>query len=545
MAKPVLGRLLLAAALSALFALSAPPCSAARRRPAKSLAGRTIGSIRIETFNVFNTSVYPESKLPYRMANALHRTTREKVVRRELLFEEGQPYDANLIAETERNLRLLPFIRRASAEAVVNSSGTVDVVVRTDDAWSLELVANFKRAGGVTELKGGFTERNLMGRGAEVSVEYRRSGTSPSKTVSWKETQFLGRPHLNLTMAANSGPDTRDVALALERPFYASIARASKGLTGSYSEKKIALYDGESQIGEALRRSGEAAINVGVALATSTWRTRRLRGGIVERRVEFLPVPGSTGPLPARERFLILQAGLDWEELDFVSERRIQKFTHDEDYNLGVGVFPSVAWAPPLPGVENSQSQVMPGLTLSKGFERDDRLLLLRASYTTSFVNGANANRIAGGDALYFIMGLPRQTVALHASYDHGWRLDRASRLTLGESNGLRGYGLGQFDGQRRLLLNVEDRFFLYDEWLRLLDIGAVLFYDSGYVWREPERTSVSDLRHSVGFGLRLAPSRSAGNRPLRIDVARALNPNGADSRWTLSILAGHAFGPD
>ncbi len=53
-----------------------------------------------------------------------------------------------------------------------------------------------------------------------------------------------------------------------------------------------------------------------------------------------------------------------------------------------------------------------------------------------------------------------------------------------------------------------------------------------------------ADLRHGVGFGLRLASSRSANNNPVRIDAARALNPNGTRSRWTLSVLAGHAFGP-
>lgn len=546
MAEPLLGRRRFSFALGALLLLGALPCAAARRPPAESLAGRTIGTIRIETYNVFNTNVYPESKLAYRMANAMHRTSRERVVRRELLFDVGEPYDPNLVQETERNLRLLPFIRRASADAVVNSSGTVDVVVRTYDSWSLEVVADFKRVGGATETKGGFTEHNLLGRGTAVSFEYRQDGTSPYKSVGWREAQFLGRHHLNLIAAAASGPEGRDYSLSLERPFYASIARGARGLSGSYAEKRVTLYDGDVPSGEALRRASEAGVTFGVALATSTRRTRRLRAGVANRHVDYLPLPATRpGALPAREQFIILQAGFDWQELDFVAERRIQKFTRDEDYNLGLGVLPTLSWAPPVPGLRHSESQVLPGVILRKGFEREDRLLLLRAAYATAFVNGANANRVAGGDALYVVMGLPRQTLAFHAAYDHGWRLDPGSRLRLGENNGLRGYGLNQFSGDRRLLLNVEDRVFIQDEWLRLLDVGAVVFYDSGYAWPARMRTSLADLRHSVGFGLRLAASKSASNSPLRVDVARALNPNGADSRWTLSILAGHAFGPD
>lgn len=546
MAESLLGRRIFAAALSAGLALAALPCGAARQKAPVALAGRTIASITIDSNNVFNTSAYPETKLGYRMANALHRTTREKVVRRELLFAEGQPYDGSLVMETERNLRLLPYIRRAAIEGVVNSSGTVDVVVRTYDAWTLELAGDFKRVGGVTDLKAGFTERNILGRGAEVSAEYRRAGTTPYRSAGWKETQFLGRPHLNLTLAAASGPDSRDFSFSVDRPFFASIARASKGLTGAYSEKKAALYRGDDPNGEALRRASELGFSCGVAIATSTFRTRRVRAGVANRHVDYLPLPGTPpGALPAREQFVVFQLGLDWQELDFVEERRIQKFTHDEDYNLGLVLLPSVSWAPPLPGVRDSQSQVLPALEARKGFEREDRLLLLRAFYATAFVSAANANRTAGADALYFIMGLPRQTVALHAAYEHGWRLDPGSRLALGEDNGLRGYGLGQFQGDRRALFNAEDRFFLWDEVLRLVDVGAVAFYDAGFAWKAGAPVRPSDLRHSVGLGLRLAASRSATNRPLRIDAARALNPNGTRSRWTLSILAGHAFGPD
>jgi len=546
MAEPVLSRRLFAAALGALLLLSAPPCSAARRKRPVSLVGKAIGSIRVETYNVFNTNVYPESKLAYRAANAVHRTTRENVVRRELLYEVGDPYDPNLIAETERNLRLLHFIRRADSDAVVNSSGTVDVVVRTYDSWTLEFTGNFKRVGGATEVKGGFSERNFLGRGTELSAEYRQYGTSPHKSLAWKEVQFLGRHHVNLLAAASAGPDGRDYSLAVGRPFYASIAKASKGVAGSYSEKRTPLYADDVVSGESLRRASEVGLTYGVALATSTWRTRRVRAGVANRHVDYLPLPSTpAGALPAREQFLFLQLGFDWQELDFVTERRIQRFTRDEDYNVGLSVLPSLAWAPALPGLRSAESQVLPGLVVRKGFEREGRLLLLRGSYTTAFVNGANATRVAGGDALYFLMGMPRQTLALHASYDHGWRLDPGSRLGLGESNGLRGYGLNQFAGERRFLMNVEDRVFLYDEWLRLVDVGAVVFYDAGYAWGHGVRARVNDLRHSVGFGLRLAASRSASNSPLRIDAARALNPNGTDTRWTLSILAGHAFGPE
>jgi hypothetical protein len=57
-------------------------------------------------------------------------------------------------------------------------------------------------------------------------------------------------------------------------------------------------------------------------------------------------------------------------------------------------------------------------------------------------------------------------------------------------------------------------------------------------------KVDLADLRSSVGLGLRVAPSRSASNNPVRIDMAYALSDNQTRSRWSLSILAGQAFGP-
>ena len=224
--------------------------------------------------------------------------------------------------------------------------------------------------------------------------------------------------------------------------------------------------------------------------------------------------------------------------------RHIQKFSHVEDINLGLGIFPSVAWAPAVRHLSSTQSQFLPTLLVSKGFRwASSQLLLLRGAYRSAYTEGGNSNRTVSIDASYFVRGLPRQTLALHSAYDHGSRLDPATPLVLGERNGLRGYKLNQFSGNRRVLFNIEDRVFIADEVYELLDVGAVMFYDSGYAWPSGRAARFSDLESSVGFGLRLAPSRSASNSPVRIDVAYALSDNQSRSRWSLSIQGGVAFG--
>lgn len=507
-------------------------------------AGPTIGSITIEANNVFDTSKQPESKLFYRLANSVHVTTRESVIRRMLLFNVGDPYNLALLQETERNLRALSFIRRALVVGVVNSSGTVDVLVRTHDAWTLEVVASFKRAGGQDNLKAGLADHNLMGTGKNISAVYERFGASIDKSFVWRDQQFLGT-RLDQQIVIYEAPESRKIALSLKRPFYASIVPSSLGGSVDYAEKNVPNFSGETQIGTVRKRDFNAGVSYGVAFGTSTHRSRHITVGILHSLALYNSLPTTPSPAPPKERLTFLQLGGNWQEFKYIKERHIQKYSREEDFNLGFGVFPSVSWSPKLRMLSTTESQILPKISLRKGLRLPlGPLVLLRADYSSTYVNGGNGHRIATIDFQFFSHVMPKQTLAMHAAYDHGWRLDPASPLTLGEAGGLRGYGLTQFSGNRRVLFNVEDRIFIRDEVWSLVDIGAVLFFDSGYVWGPHVRADAADLKSSVGAGLRLAPSRSSSNDPVRIDLAYALNGNQTKTPWSLSILAGHAFGP-
>ena len=70
---------------------------------------------------------------PHRIANRLHVRTRDHIIRRELLFETGDPLDRELIDQTERNLRGLWFLRDARVEtAEVDEDGDG----RPPSAWT-------------------------------------------------------------------------------------------------------------------------------------------------------------------------------------------------------------------------------------------------------------------------------------------------------------------------------------------------------------------------------------------------------------------------
>ncbi len=81
-------------------------CPAQETRPQTHTPAYRIDTIIIHRRNIFGS----RSGWIGSAANSLHILTREDVIRRELLFEPGDPPDPDLFDETERNLRALGII---------------------------------------------------------------------------------------------------------------------------------------------------------------------------------------------------------------------------------------------------------------------------------------------------------------------------------------------------------------------------------------------------------------------------------------------------
>lgn len=519
--RPLLLPLLLLAPALAGTAASAPPAP-----------GRPIDRVVIDVYDVFETDDPADDTTLYSIANAIHFRTREAIIRRELLFAAGQPYDQALIEETERNIRALPFIRHAEVQGHVNSSGTLSVMVRAYDSWTLEPVAHLKRAGGVNEMRFGLAEGNVLGYGKRFSAQYGKYGHHDQKSFEWSDLQVLGR-RLRLDLAAQENSQARLYAAKLERPFFASIAKLSWGAGGRYAEAPLDSYIGDDLVGEDRLVTKEATAFFGYAFKNEPRRSERLIVGVERVRNEY------RRRLDQEYTFFRLSGEL--RQFNYVKRRRIRKLTRQEDFNLGWELEPGAAWAPKIPGT--TEERLQPRLRLRKGWRLPvDGLLLARHGYQSTYVNGGNGSRIADVDVEAFLRPHPRHTIALHVGYAHGWRLDPAETLALGEDTGLRGYGLAQFRGRQRLVFNVEDRMFFFENVLKLVDVGGAAFFDAGHAWPRGAPVRAGDLRKSAGVGLRLAGSRSSANDPIRIDLARALDPNGQSSGWSLSLLAGHAF---
>jgi outer membrane protein assembly factor BamA len=118
----------------------------------------SIGKIVVEIGEVFDLTKPEENNWLGRTANLLHITTRENVVRRVLLFAEGDRVRERRIYETERLLRALPFVKDAHIDPVVGPDGIIVARVRVRDAWTTQVNAGFSSVGGQKSMNIGIDE---------------------------------------------------------------------------------------------------------------------------------------------------------------------------------------------------------------------------------------------------------------------------------------------------------------------------------------------------------------------------------------------------
>ncbi len=125
------------AAWCAVFLISASSSLAQYSPP------RKVGSLHIQRVNVFDTLDPRDDNFIGTFVNSLHVVTRDRVIRRELLLNEGDPFSMPLLEESERNLRKLGFIADPVVSVDSLADGSVRINVRTQDKWTIGLGASY------------------------------------------------------------------------------------------------------------------------------------------------------------------------------------------------------------------------------------------------------------------------------------------------------------------------------------------------------------------------------------------------------------------
>ena len=509
------------------FILFASAVISAAANASNDEASLEIGTIEVIANEVFDGTADEQSFL-YRVANRIHAGTREHVIRRELLFESGDPFNQELIEQTERNLRSLRFLRNARVVTTpIDDNGDgqaerVDVRVETWDTWSLEPVIHFRQIDNHSIWKFGLMNRSVLGFGKELTVSRRRNLDRTIDRALYHDPQLLGSRFV-LTASAASLSDGAEGSLAIGRPYVSLADPWSVSLTANTFNRMDSLFDNGREVAVLPHHSQSSDFEFGRAV-------QRRATSAVRMHVAYRSKLDRVGT-NVRD-FGIVEVGFQSLEHRFTQLTHVNRFEQPEDFNLGAQSWGRIGLSTTAFGGEEGRA-IFASAGHSRGFDfGPGHFLMFGGSVGGRHQWGRWSNALAHLRLRYLQKQSTRTAFVGKAEFYRGYNLDDEVQILLGAATGLRGYPVRQFAGTRSLLLTAEERWFIADDVLQLVSLGLAVFMDSGFAWSAQESVDLSDLKTAIGGSLLVGSNRLSSSGSARFDVGYAVNKVTAVGRW-------------
>jgi outer membrane translocation and assembly module TamA len=204
----------------------------------------------------------------------------------------------------------------------------------------------------------------------------------------------------------------------------------------------------------------------------------------------------------------------------FRTQINMDQIGKPEDFTLGLVAVAQLGRS--LTALGSTREQWIYTASLAKGYEVMSKgILLASAGQSGRYSAGRGEQEQSTAAARYFYRHDNGFTFFGAISGDVVRNPDVPNPLLLGGDNGLRGYPLRYQSGEKRVLLNLEER--VYSDWypFRLIRVGGAAFYDVGRAWAGTNPNSANPgWLHDVGIGLRFLADRSAVSNVLHVDFA-------------------------
>jgi len=453
--------------------------------------------------------------------------TRESAIRPFLQLREGGACTEQRRFESERLLRLQPYLADASVRVFDEADGRVRIEVETvDDIRPIVGVG----LDGATPEDIELGNANIGGYGHLAAVRWNNGGAyRDGFGLRYTDYHVLGGANLAQVELARTplGSVTR---LSLGRPFYTDLQKAA-GYVGYVKDDGYQSFLREE--GDALSiQSARERADAGVAFRLNTFgKTRFLIGALtsVEQR--------SAGATTV----IISDSGL----VDTTSTELDGRFQTQRTVRAGLvaGVralsFVRVTGFDGLEGVQDVGRGLQFSTTVGKGISGDDRRTFASGDLYTgvgtarSFVGlrvqaemrqnpSGWGNGVVSGRLAWYSRPSARQTRIIAVEYVGSSSDSVPYQLTISDAlSGVRGYAGSRLSGGRRLIARGERRLMMPGI-SRYLGWGIAGFADVGQMWASNVPFGSDAFRSSAGVSLLAAVPR-ASRSFARVDVAYPL----------------------
>ena len=465
-----------------------------------------VGKIEVNTGDIFDLNNPKESKAIHRVSNKLHINTQPKVVRRQLLFKEGDLLNKRLLEESERLVRANRFIK--DVEIIPNQlcDRSVNITVNTNDRWTLTPGLSFGKSGGKNKSGVEIQENNLLGLGKSISLNYKDDSERQETILRYADQQFLGtRKHL-LASIINSS-DGNGYQLDFSLPYYSLNSRRAWGTTNSSIKKENSIYT-KGEITEKVK--------VDEKVHSAFWGWSK---GLQNESVNRFKVGWNFTETQYRQLQPITQS-YPWFEYEYLHEQyttrtNFKSMGEVEDVPLGLDFAVEVGLLSTELG--SSEDHIRLATKVSKGYEFGKNLAFVHTDLTTYLGDGKLQGEALNLKAELFTFDNDGSDFYFSGTLRAKNNLQEGEQLLLGSETGLRGFPEGYQNGTKSVVLTAEKRF--HFDWypLQLAKFGAVIFADAGTTWGGKDK---AEILADVGFGLRMIPTRTSNIKALHLDFA-------------------------
>jgi hypothetical protein len=197
-------------------------------------SGKKIRKIVIQRLNIFGVDINnPAASNPKKIENLLNKThfnTNENIIRKNLLFSEGEKISPLLLSDNERILRQLPYIGDARIIVLPVSDEEADIIVFTKDVYSLGASYTYN---GLKRGSASVFDKNILGMGHEFGLEIPFDNTLPNSPGFGVHyiADNIARSFINLKGYYQYGLGVKTFGFDLTRKLVSSTTKYAGGIS--------------------------------------------------------------------------------------------------------------------------------------------------------------------------------------------------------------------------------------------------------------------------------------------------------------------------
>lgn len=541
--------------------------------------GKVIGKV-----HVYNEDVFAERSRLLQFFNIFHVTTREGAIHDEVVVRAGEVWDQARVEETARLLRDPLWSSVIAVLPVVSGEpDKVDLLVVTRDIWSLRLNTKYTfQEGKLTDLSTSLSENNFFGTrsviAAAVTMDQGTIAAGPlfiDKNVLGKHVELRARVDAivnrdDLLKRSDWESEGSQSTISVARTLWSLASEWGAGVTFTHryaidrqfvgtqlrqvrcpvdgTDCQTRGFDPAAVPAEellpyeydmrrwgvssyAVRQFGDAAlkhqITVGHSVDSQRPKLRATFPGADAQRDAF-----ASAVLPRSELNSVPYIGYSLFTPRYRTLRNVSTFDLAEDARFGPDL--DVTYGVGLEALGSDTNFQRASISAGWSFPLGrDGLVRPSAGASTRRGGGEWIDNTTSGTLRVISPTVGYARLVAQATVATRWN-DRSNRFfTIGSDDGLRGFSINEFSGQRLVRGNLEVRSVPYPIWV--FRLGGVLFYDVGGADDTFERLK---LHHDAGFGLRLLTPQTS-RELFRFDFALALDEGNTTKRWAPSFIAG------